>query len=295
VPRQPEILFLIGDSEKARNDNHICLPAAFRGLGWQVRVAAHESVRISANSIALPDVEPDQCDLIWLLGFGRATTFFDRMQLLRQLEQSRFVTTVDALMYLHGKHRWLQHMPETHTSADLQHLLGVIRQGGEWVIKPPAGSYGRDIRLVRNESEARTALHEYFRETDDGYCMIQRFLPQIAEGEKRTIIAAGRIIGSYLRVPSDELLANVNAQAAVSATSLTSAESDLVNAIARDLTDLGAGFATIDTVYPHLIEVNVANPGGLATLSALLDRDCAAATAEALIDGLSAASGPTGH
>ena len=58
---------------------------------------------------------------------------------------------------------------------------------------------------------------------------------------------------------------------------------------ARHPAFLAAGFAAIDTVYPHLIEVNVANPGGLATLSALFDRDCAAATAEALIDGLSAA------
>ena len=149
MPRQPEILFLIGDTDKARNDNHIRLPDAFRSLGWQVSVTAHESARIVANSIELPDVNLDHCDLIWLLGFGRAATFFDRMQLLRQLEQHRFVTTVDALVYLHGKHRWLQHMPETHTSADLQHLLGVIRQGGEWIIKPPAGSYGRDIRLVR--------------------------------------------------------------------------------------------------------------------------------------------------
>lgn len=286
MPRRPEILFLIGDIDKARNDNHVRLPDAFRALGWQVSVAAHESVRVSANSIELQDGDPGRYDLIWLLGFGRAATFFDRMQLLRQLPQSRFVTTVDALMYLHGKHRWLQHMPETHTSADLQHLLGVIKQGGEWIIKPPAGSYGRDVRLVRNESEARAALSEYARETDDGYCMIQRFLPQIADGEKRTIIAAGRIIGSYLKVPSDELLANVNAQAAVAATSLTAAESKLVGAIAGDLTKLGAGFAAIDTVYPYLIEVNVANPGGLAALSQLADRDCAAATAEAVIDGL---------
>ena len=290
MPRQREILFLIGDIDKARNDNHVRLPDAFRSLGWRVSVASHESVRIVANSIDLSGIKPDHCDLIWLLGFGRAVTFFDRMQLLRQLEQSRFVTTVDALMYLHGKHRWLEHMPETHTSADLQNLLGVIGRGGEWIIKPPAGSYGRDVRLVRNETEARAALSAYSNETDDGYCMIQRFVPQIADGEKRTIVAAGRVIGSYLRVPSDELLANVNAQAAVTVTSLTPAESDLVSTIAGDLTNLGAGFAAIDTVYPHLIEVNVANPGGLATLSELVARDCATATAEALIDRLGIAS-----
>ena len=64
-------------------------------------------------------------------------------------------------------------------------------------------------------------------------------------------------------------LSNVSAGAAVRESSLTAAEETLVAAIARDLAAAGAGFAAIDTVYPYLMEVNVANPGGLATLAEL--------------------------
>ncbi len=279
----PEILFLTGEVDAARNDNHERLPQAFAALGWQVQVQSHETICIDNNQVSLAQTQPDRFELIWLLGFGRQVTFFDRMQILRQLDQHRFVTAVDALMYLHGKHRWLQHMPETHTCTDFEHLLSVINQGGQWIIKPPAGSYGRDVRLVNSEGEARRALNDFCRDSDGGYCLVQRFIPQIVDGEKRTLLAGGQIIGSYLRVPADQLLANINAEGTIEKTTLSEGEAKLVNEIARDLTDFGAGFAAIDTVYPYLIEVNVANPGGLASLSNLYDHDFGADAARALI------------
>lgn len=279
----PEILFLTGEVDAARNDNHERLPQAFAALGWRVQIQSHETICIDNNQVSLAQARPDRFELIWLLGFGRQVTFFDRMQILRQLDQHRFVTAVDALMYLHGKHRWLKHMPETHTCADFEHLLSVINRGGQWIIKPPAGSYGRDVRLVNSEDEARGALSDFCRESDAGYCLVQRFIPQIVDGEKRTLLAGGQIIGSYLRVPSDQLLANINAEGTIEKTSLSEEETKLVNEIARDLTDFGAGFATIDIVYPYLIEVNVANPGGLASLSNLYDHDFAVDAARALI------------
>lgn len=279
----PEILFLTGDVDAARNDNHERLPQAFSALGWQVQVLSHEAVRIKNNQITIDQTRPNRFELIWLLGFGRQVTFFDRMQILRQLDQRRFVTTVDALMYLHGKHRWLKHMPETHTCADFEHLLSVVMQGGQWIVKPPAGSYGRQVQLVDGEHQARSALSQFDNESDGGYCLVQRFIPQIVEGEKRTLVAGGQIIGSYLRIPNDQLLANVIADGTIEKTSLSENEAELVHEIAQDLTTFGAGFAAIDIVYPYLIEVNVANPGGLATLGKLYGHDFAADAARALI------------
>jgi hypothetical protein len=39
--------------------------------------------------------------------------------------------------------------------------------------------------------------------------------------------------------------------------------------VARALNDWGVRFAAIDMAFPYLIEVNIANPGGLATLASL--------------------------
>ena len=41
-------------------------------------------------------------------------------------------------------------------------------------------------------------------------------------------------------------------------------------------------YAAIDTVGEHLMEVNLANPGGLGTLASLYDRDPEAQVVEAI-------------
>jgi glutathione synthase/RimK-type ligase-like ATP-grasp enzyme len=277
------VLFLLGDVAKARNDNHERLPAAFAREGWQVVTADHESVAVIASELRIDGLDPEAADLIWPLGFGRQISFFDRMQLLRQLPQEKFVVSVDALVYLHGKHRWLARMPETHTSSNLDLLRDVLTSGGEWVLKPPAGSYGRDVIHVRNRSQALAALQQLSADYPGAYFMAQRYLPQAREGEKRTLVAGGSILGSYLKLAGGSHLANVSAGASVRESSLTATEEALVAAIARDLAAAGAGFAAIDTVYPYLMEVNVANPGGLATLAALGSPGIARETVLAII------------
>jgi len=267
----PDIAFLLGDTAKARHDNHLRLPAAFERAGWRVVGMTQEAVRLGPDGIRLGEHAARDFDLIWVLGLGRLETFFDRMQLLRQLPQARLVTAVDALTYRHAKYAWWQHMPETYASADAGYLLERLAAGGAWVVKPPAGSFGRDVRRIRNDPAGRTAVHEA---TAGGrYCLLQRYAPQIEQGEKRTLVAGGRVIGSYLRHPETDLRANLAAGASAHATTLTPAEQALVDAITADLAVRGVGFAAVDQAHPHLMEVNLANPGGLATLEALYGED----------------------
>ena len=55
-------------------------------------------------------------------------------------------------------------------------------------------------------------------------------------------------------------------------TTLDKVTDDLVTATARDLSQSGIGFAAIDTCAGYILEVNVANPGGLGTLSEVYGR-----------------------
>ena len=105
------------------------------------------------------------------------------------------------------------------------------------------------------------------------YCILQRYVPEIAQGETRTLVSGGTIIGSYLRTPQDGLRANLNAGASPTTTELECAELSLVQRLAGELLEAGAAFAAVDTAHGYLVEVNIANPGGLATLSALYGED----------------------
>ena len=272
----PRILFLLGDTAVARNDNHERLPKGFRTCGWEVTERPHDSVQICAGSLAFGDIPAEQFDLIWPMGFGQASSFFDRMQLLSLLESARLVTGPEALTFLHGKYRWLEDMPETHAAASVEVLAAVIGQGGDWVVKPPAGSYGRGVVLIRNGEDPRPHLQQLVfpnRCTQPQYCIAQRFIPEIVHGETRTLVASGNIIGSYLRLPTDALHANLSAHASATSTRLSASQELLVLRLAGELLTLGAQFAAIDIVGDRLLEVNIANPGGLATLQDLYGVD----------------------
>jgi glutathione synthase len=284
LSRMPVLLLLVGDPAKARNDNHTRFAKALREAGWSVQVENHDSLEVRRNGLMSGGRDLRTFDLIWPLGFGRLATFFDRMQLLTQIEDVPFVTSPTVLLTLHGKHRWLDVMPETHTSTDPAYLHEVISSGGDWVIKPTAGSYGRDVRLYREGEASLEELARYSRSLEDGYIMVQRFVPEIASGEKRTLVAGGRIIGTYLRIPTGGISSNLATGATPASGCLTTAELELVNPIARELADLGAGWAAIDTVDSWLMEVNVANPGGLETIAALGGSDLTAQAVQAILD-----------
>jgi len=280
----PELLLLCGDPAKARNDNHRRLPSAFERAGWDVCRADHDAVEITGNRLRIADRDPDEFTLIWVLGFGQQVTFFDRLQLLEQLPPGRFVTSPHALASLHGKHRWLRLMPETHTSTRPERLLAVLAGGGDWVVKPTAGSYGRDVTLFPAGTATLAGVQALWRATGCGYLMAQRYLPAVADGEKRTLVAGRRIVASYLRIPADGLKANLAAGSQVMATCLSTDEQALVTSICEELASLGVGFAAVDTVGTHLMEVNVANPGGLETLHRLTGRDYSDDVVRAIID-----------
>lgn len=281
----PELLLLVGDPTKARNDNHVRFPRAFRAAGWSVIVADHDELEVRRNRLTVGARDPESFDLIWPLGFGRFVTFFDRMQMLMGLEGASFVTAPAVMASLHGKHRWLHAMPETHTSTDVAYLYRMVSSGGDWVVKPTAGSYGRNVRLFRAGEATLEALVSLSNGLDGSYLMAQRFVPEISLGEKRTLVAGGRLLGTYLRVPPEgDITSNLSAGATPASACLTEAETALIAPIAAELAHLGAGYAAVDTVYPYLMEVNVANPGGLATIESLGGGDLTHRAVQLILD-----------
>ncbi|MGI9326896.1 MAG: ATP-grasp domain-containing protein [Pseudomonadales bacterium] len=289
------ILFLLADEASAHNDNHRRLPEGFRAAGWRVACAPHGSLALANGVLLCAAGRVDEFERIWCLGFGEQASFFDRMQLLSSLPQDRFVTTVEALLLLHGKFRWQQFMPESYVSNDAGYLLAQTGRGDEWVVKPTAGSYGRDVyRLGPEHSEAQQQ-HLLRTMTADGrYALLQRYLPQIEQGEKRVLFAGGELLGTYLRRPaavprqppphSDFSLANIAAGGTVANAHLAKDEMRLAQRIGNELLAQGVGFAAIDLVYPYLMEVNIANPGGLGTLLELTGEDHTAQVVAALVE-----------
>ena len=292
----PRILFLTIATTRARqplgdaphNDNHKRLPAAFSSAGWRVQVADHDAVRLTDAVVCVGERPIDDFDLVWLVGLGSEATFLDRMQLLGLAGTTRFINEPRALLTLHGKYRWGEFTAETHAATDPSALARLIEAGGDWVLKPPAGSFGRGVaRISAREPDWRERLE---RATEAGrrYLILQRYLPDAQTREKRVVMAGRAIVGAYRRRLLDPTkpARNLGRGGAPAPTTLHSGEKKMLEALGERLVDQGVNFAGIDLSYPYLLEVNIANPGGLATLAALYGCDptpsvVAAVTAEA--------------
>ena len=283
----PRILFLVSASAEASNDNHLRLPNAFARIGWETVTADHDEVRWDGRQVRVGQEYPEAFDLIWMLGFGRRESYYDRMQLLRQLDQRRFVNPVDAYMYLHGKlpsaASLSGYLPESHAAASAQYLLQRLDERTLWVLKPSGSSFGRDVSLIGDDRPGRDAIRRLIER--DGFAILQRYVSDVESGEVRCLLARGEVIGCYKRRPPEgDIRANLAVGGQAEPHGLSRAARALAEAVGAWLTSSGAGFAAADIAGNRLIEINVANPGGLATLESLTDIDPAPRAAEAIVD-----------
>lgn len=288
----PRVAFFVSAPGRSRppNDNHLRLPQAFGAAGWAVSRIDHESLAMDSRRVVARDLSGSAVavadfDLYFLLGFGPQATFLDRMQLLRALDPDRFVNTVDALVYLHGKVSLLLAaaevpQPETHVANDPDRLAAIIARGGDWIAKPTAASFGRDVFRLHREDTNRRAILEHLTR-DNRYALLQAYLDPGVEGEKRTLAAAGEIIGTYGKQPLDHR-GNLGAGAAACRATLSPDETSTVARLVDRLDELGVRFAAIDLVGSRALEINVANPGWLSTYDQVTGLDLAPKVVAAL-------------
>ncbi len=269
----PSILFLLSHPETTANDNHQRLPAAFAQAGWDVAIASHRSLRLADGVLECSAGKVAQFSRIWLLGFGDAASFFDRMQLLLTLPAQRFVVTPTALLCLHGKFQHLTHSPTTYVSNNLAYLLSQFVPGERWVVKPTAGSNADGVRFVDTVQGAEQALAPLL--TNHRYAILQRYVPAIEAGEVRVLCAAGTPIASYLREPAANGLTNLSQGAQAKRLTPKPETLSLASEIATDLLAQGVAYCAVDIAGDQLIETNIANPGGLGTLAALTGHNIA--------------------
>lgn len=275
-PRLARELGLLGFEVDALFIDSLSLKAGkiyARGFPWDSGLGIHDSFP------SLQDIEINH-SYVWVLGFGDRSSFLDKYQLLYALPSScQVINSLNALMHMNSKYLLATHAkfqnPETWASTDAHELIEVVRQhSGPWIVKPPAGSLGRDVfKIDQNDSNLSAIIQNLCGPENTNYTLLQRYVPEIEQGEKRVLIAGGRVIDQYLRTPTLDHRTNIHQGAKIARCTLNKAESALCHNLARLLLEEGVYFAGIDLAYPWLIEVNVVNPGGIGTIDDLTQVD----------------------
>jgi glutathione synthetase len=273
----PSICLLSTATADAANDNPERLATAFASAGWQVARRDQDAIRSASGVLSVgPDQRRlDEFDLIWVLGLGNRHSFLDRMQLLANVPPDRMVNTSNALLELHAKHalpltELADLHPDTYASCDPEWLRSIVEGGGTWILKPTAGSFGRQVeRVDASHPGLNTLLAELTGPDASRYCIVQRYVPEIESGETRVLVANCKVVGCYRRLPGPDHRANLSAEAQAVCHTLTASEQHIAHRVAEFLRHRGVRFAAIDIAGSYVIEYNIANPGGMETIERL--------------------------
>jgi glutathione synthase len=113
--------------------------------------------------------------------------------------------------------------------------------------------------------------------------VIQKFLPEVAKGDKRIMLVEGEFAGAVNRVPAaDDLRSNMVRGGSPKETDLTPREREICAAIGPALRERGLILVGIDVIDGMLTEINVTSPTGIRAIKNLGGPDVAAITWNAI-------------
>ena len=168
-------------------------------------------------------------------------------------------------------------MPPTLITRDLVEIKSFRAEHGDIVMKPLYGHGGGAVfRLTRDDLNFGS-LYDMFAATFREPWVVQKFLPEVKDGDKRIILVDGEFAGAVNRVPAaDDLRSNMVRGGSPKETELSAHEREICRRLGPALRERGLLFVGIDVIGGQLTEINVTSPTGIRAIKNLGGPDVAA-------------------
>ena len=147
----------------------------------------------------------------------------------------------------------------TRDGADIRRFHAEHR---DIILKPLDGMGGAGIFRVRDEGLNLGAIIETLNQHGAQTVMVQRFLPAIAQGDKRVLVIGGKPVPFCLaRIPQGgEVRGNLAAGGVGVAQALTARDREIAQAIGPVLAARGLLLVGLDVIGESVTEINVTSP-----------------------------------
>lgn len=177
-----------------------------------------------------------------------------------------------------------QFMPPTAITRSLGLTRKFLAEHGEIVIKPLHGFAGGSVFRIGSDGRNLASLMELFNRSYREPHVIQKFLPEIADGDKRIVLIDGEVAGAINRVPGEgEIRSNLAVGGKAAKTGLTPREDEICAALGPELKKRGLIFVGIDVIGGKwLTEINVTSPTGIVAIDQFNGTDTPALIWEAI-------------
>jgi glutathione synthase len=185
-----------------------------------------------------------------------------------------------------------QFMPPTAITRSLGLARKFLAEHGDIVIKPLHGFAGGSVFRIGSDGRNLASLMELFNRTYREPHVIQKFLPQIVEGDKRIVLVDGEVAGAVNRIPGEgEIRSNLAVGGKGAKAELTVREEEICATLGPELKRRGLLFVGIDVIGGKwLTEINVTSPTGIVAIDQFNGTDTPALIWEAIERRLDEAS-----
>lgn len=270
--------FRIAEEAQERGHDLFCYPP--EGLAYQEgRVTARgwpltvRRVRGDHYTLGeLTEIDLAEQDVVWL----RQDPPFDM----------QYITTTHLLDMIHPKTLvvndpfWVRNFPEkllvlqfpdltppTAIARDLDTLRAFRDRHGDVILKPLYGNGGAGVFKLAHGDSNLSSLYELFTGFSREPLIVQKFLPDVARGDKRVILIDGEVSGAINRVPRPgETRSNMHVGGRPEKIALTDRDREICARIGPLLREKGQIFVGIDVIGDWLTEINLTSPTGIQEL-----------------------------
>ncbi len=166
-------------------------------------------------------------------------------------------------------------MPPTLVTRSIAEARAFLAEHGEIVVKPLHGNGGKAVFKVGRDGANLASLIELFNTAYREPHVVQAFLPEIAEGDKRIVFVDGEVAGAVNRIPgAGEIRSNLAVGGKPARTGLTEREEEICAALGPELKARGLIFVGIDVIGGKwLTEINVTSPTGIVAIDSFNGTD----------------------
>ena len=155
-----------------------------------------------------------------------------------------------------------QLVPNSLVSNSKDDLMGFLHHQKDIIVKPLNQMGGRSIFRVTIKDSNANVIFETMTNYSSDFCIAQKFIPEISQGDKRILLIDGEPFPYALaRFPKEnENRGNLAAGGKAKIIELNDRDKEICRIIKDTILKLELIFVGLDVIGPYLTEINVTSP-----------------------------------
>ncbi|WP_395377123.1 glutathione synthase [Marinicella sp. W31] len=167
--------------------------------------------------------------------------------------------------------------PQSMISRNPEILRDAAMELTEAIVKPMDGMGGQSIFKTGKNDKNLNVILETVTANGSRTAMVQQYIPEIAQGDKRILLINGKPVPYALaRIPSEEdFRGNLAKGGSGKGVPLSPRDYEICEYVGPRLREMGIVFAGLDVIGDYLTEINVTSPTCIRELDALYELNIA--------------------